>query len=57
MANSKVENLGDISGREFLVLAILAAAVLWMGVYPFPLTEMMHVTVTDLLTHVTRGKL
>ena len=57
VANSKVENLGDISGREFLLLAILAAAVLWMGVYPFPLTEMMHVTVNDLLTHVARGKL
>jgi len=57
VANFKVENLGDISGREFLVLAILAVAVLWLGVYPFPLTEMMHVTVTDLLAHVAHSKL
>ena len=57
VANPAVEALQDINRREILILAILAAAVLWMGVYPLPLTEVMHTTVDDLLAHVARGKL
>jgi NADH-quinone oxidoreductase subunit M len=52
-----VEGMNDINGRETAVLAILALAVLWMGLYPLPLMEVMHVTVDDLLTHVARSKL
>ncbi len=57
VANPGVEVLKDINRREILILTILAAVVLWMGVYPLPLTEVMHTTVDDLLAHVTRGKL
>jgi len=57
VANPQVEKLSDVSGREFLILLILAVAVLWMGVYPLPVTEIMHTTVTDLLAHVGRSKL
>lgn len=57
VASRAVEGLQDISKREFTVLAILALAVLWMGVYPFPITEVMHVTVDDLLAHVANSKL
>ncbi len=57
VANPAVEALQDINRREILILAILAAAVLWMGVYPLPLTEVMHTTVDELLAHVARGKL
>ncbi len=57
VANPGVEALKDINRREILILTILAAVVLWMGVYPLPLTEVMHTTVDDLLAHVTRGKL
>ncbi|MBI0420438.1 MAG: hypothetical protein ITD47_01965, partial [Nitrosospira sp.] len=49
--------LKDINHREIFILTILAAAVLWMGVYPMPFTEVMHTTVDDLLAHVARGKL
>ena len=52
-----VEEMKDIGAREILVLAVLAAAVLGMGVYPLPLTEVMHTTVDDLLAHVARSKL
>ncbi len=52
-----VEALEDVNGREILVLAILALAVLWMGLYPLPLMEVMHTTVEDLLAHVARSKL
>ena len=52
-----VEEMKDISGREILILAILAVAVLGMGLYPLPLMEVMHTTVDDLLVHVGRSKL
>jgi NADH-quinone oxidoreductase subunit M len=38
------------------VLAALAAAVLFMGVYPNPFTEVMHASVADLLRHVAQPK-
>ena len=57
VANEHVRELTDIGSREFLVLALLAAAVLWMGVYPKPFTDVMHVSVTDLLQHVAQQKL
>ena len=57
VANPAVEALKDINHREILILTILAAAVLWMGLYPMPFTEVMHATVDDLLAHVARGKL
>ena len=52
-----VEGLRDINPREILILAVLAAAVLGMGLYPLPLLEVMHTTVDDLLAHVARSKL
>ncbi len=57
VASPAVEGLQDISKREFVLLAILAIAVLWLGVYPFPLTEVMHTTVDNLLDHVGNSKL
>jgi NADH-quinone oxidoreductase subunit M len=57
IANRNVAALADIGAREFLVLGLLAAAVLWMGVYPKPFTDLMHASVTDLLAHVARSKL
>jgi NADH-quinone oxidoreductase subunit M len=57
VASPEVEGLKDISRREFVLLAILAISVLWIGVYPYPLTEVMHTTVDQLLTHVSNSKL
>src|SRR6187431_1919554 len=57
IANENVRSLRDIDSREFLMLALLAAAVLWMGVYPKPFTDVMHVSVTQLLQHVAQSKL
>ncbi|MCX7668477.1 MAG: NADH-quinone oxidoreductase subunit M, partial [Anaerolineae bacterium] len=48
IANPAVAALTDIGAREFLVLAALAAAVLAMGIYPKPFTDLMHASVTDL---------
>jgi len=57
IANDKVRALTDLNSREFLMMAILAIAVLWMGVYPKPFTDVMHVSVTKLLEHVAQSKL
>jgi NADH-quinone oxidoreductase subunit M len=57
VANAHVAELKDINGREFLILAALAVAVLVMGIYPLPFTEVMHASVNDLLRHVALPKL
>jgi NADH-quinone oxidoreductase subunit M len=55
--NDHVKELSDISAREFLMLALLAIAVLWMGLYPKPFTDVMNSSVTELLRHVAISKL
>jgi NADH-quinone oxidoreductase subunit M len=57
VANEHVCELQDINGREFLMLALLAAAVLWMGLYPKPFTDVMNVSVAELLKHLAVSKL
>jgi len=57
VANEHVKALADINAREFLMLALLAAGVLWMGLYPKPFTDVMQVSVTELLKHVAVSKL
>lgn len=57
VASPAVQQLNDISKREFAILAILAIAVLWMGLYPYPVTEVMHATIDHLLVHVSNSKL
>ena len=57
VANDHVRDLTDINAREFLMLAMLAVAVLYMGIYPKPFTDVMDVSVTELLRHVALSKL
>ena len=57
VVNEDVKALVDINSREFLMLALLAVAVLYMGVYPKPFTDVMDASVTELLKHVAQSKL
>jgi len=57
IANDDVRALKDINGREMLFLSILAVAVLVMGLWPQPFTDVMHSSVDALLKHVATGKL
>ena len=57
VANADVRALTDLSAREFAMLALLAAAVLWMGVHPKPFTDPMQASVAELLRHVALTKL
>ena len=57
VANDKVAGLTDLNHREFVVLGILALAVLLVGVWPAPLVEMMEVTIEALVQQVGQSKL
>ena len=57
VANKHVKELTDINGREFLMLSLLAAAVLWMGLYPKVFTDPMNASIAELLRHVAQQKL
>jgi NADH-quinone oxidoreductase subunit M len=56
VANEHVAALKDLNPREFFVLGVLALAVLFMGVYPLPVTEVMHGAVNELLRHIAVPK-
>jgi len=57
VGNERVAALSDLNPREFVVLGLLAAAVLFMGLYPLPFTEVMHASVAELLRHVAASKI
>ena len=57
VANDQVRSMLDINPRETLMLALLAVLVLGMGLYPKPVTDTMHVSVSELLKHVAVSKL
>jgi len=57
VTNDDVKELTDINAREFTMLALLAVAVLYMGLYPKPFTDVMEVSVANLLQHVASTKL
>lgn len=57
VTNPHVEDMKDVSPREFSFLAVLAVLVLAMGIYPKPITDVMHTSVNNLLAHVAQSKL
>jgi NADH-quinone oxidoreductase subunit M len=57
VTNDHVRELTDINSREFLILAILAVFTLYMGLHPKPFTDVMQVSVAELLKHVALSKL
>jgi NADH-quinone oxidoreductase subunit M len=57
VANDHVKALTDLNLREFVALGLLAASVLWMGIYPKPFTDVMDASVAELLRHVADSKL
>jgi NADH-quinone oxidoreductase subunit M len=57
VANEHVAELKDVNGREFAVLAVLAVAVLGMGLLPQAFTSKMHTSVDSLIWQVKQSKL
>jgi NADH-quinone oxidoreductase subunit M len=57
VVNEGVKALKDLNNREFLVLGLLAVAVLLVGLWPAPLLEVMSPTVDNLVVQITQSKL
>ena len=57
VGNEGVASLQDIGPREYFMLVVLAIAVLFLGVWPAPLMDLMEQTLGHLLEHVSQSKL
>jgi len=57
VANDDVAALKDVNRRELTFLALLAVAVLAMGIYPKPFSDKMNPSIDALLKHVADSKL
>ncbi|HSS26453.1 MAG TPA: NADH-quinone oxidoreductase subunit M [Usitatibacter sp.] len=57
VANEHVAGLKDVSKRELAFLVLLTIAVLAVGIYPKPLSDVMNPSLQELLRHVAAGKL
>lgn len=57
VSNSHVAEMEDVSPREFIILAILAVAVIVMGVYPQLFVAKIHTSVEQLINQVAFSKL
>ncbi len=57
VTNPAVSTLSDINAREFGILAVLAVAVVAMGLYPQPVIDVMHVSIEHLLNQALTSKL
>ena len=57
VANHHVAELKDLNAREFVILGGLALAVLAVGLWPAPLTEVMQTTVRHLVEQIATSKL
>ncbi len=57
VANDNVAALQDLNGREFIVLGMLALAVLALGVWPAPLLDIMNASIHHLVDQAVATKL
>jgi NADH-quinone oxidoreductase subunit M len=57
VANGRVGALADLGAREGLILALVAAAVLGMGLYPQPFASVLHSSVGEVLALALKSKL
>jgi NADH-quinone oxidoreductase subunit M len=57
VTSPRVAALHDLNGREFVVLAGLALAVLLLGVWPAPLLKVLQPSIHHLLSQAVASKL
>ncbi len=56
VGNDKVAKMKDLDAREWIVLGAFAIAVLALGVYPKPLTDLMEPAVQQIVQSLTLAK-
>ena len=57
VTNPEVAKMKDLNWREVLVLGVFAAGVLWLGVYPKALTDMMEPAIAQLVSDLAKSKI
>jgi len=57
LVKDSVKSMQDMTVREFGFFVPLMLLVLWMGFYPLPVLEIMHVSVAHLIEQATTSKL
>ena len=57
VANDDVAELRDLTPREWTVMVVLAVLTLGLGLWPYPLIEMMEPSVANLVDHITTTKI
>jgi len=57
IGNDHVKEMKDVNQRELIVLVLCAVPVILIGVWPAPLLDVMHATVTNLVHQVVQTKL
>jgi NADH-quinone oxidoreductase subunit M len=55
LTKESLKKILDLSPREIAVFAPLVFLVLWMGIYPTPFLDVMHVSVDHLMGQVEKG--
>jgi NADH-quinone oxidoreductase subunit M len=56
LTKDSLKKILDLSPREIAVFAPLLLLVFWMGLYPAPFLEIMHVSVNNLLERVETAR-
>jgi NADH-quinone oxidoreductase subunit M len=51
-----LKKIRDLNPREIAVFAPLVVLVFWMGLYPAPFLEVMHVSVGNLLERLEKAR-
>ena len=49
LEKADLKGLLDLSPREIMIFAPLIFVVIWMGVYPAPILDVLHASVSNLL--------
>jgi NADH-quinone oxidoreductase subunit M len=57
IVHDEVKTMPDLNRRELMFFLPLIALVLWLGLYPMPVLDVMHVSVTHLIEQATSSKL
>ena len=57
VVNKSVAALKDINSVEFMMFLLLSAAVLWIGLYPEPLLNVLHTSIGQLLQTTMHSKI
>ncbi|PJC70839.1 MAG: NADH-quinone oxidoreductase subunit M, partial [Zetaproteobacteria bacterium CG_4_8_14_3_um_filter_59_5] len=57
LVKAEVKAMPDMNMREFAFFVPLIVLVIWLGIYPLPVLDVMHASVANLIEQATSSKL